>query len=70
MPTIDRLNESLKTWFSIVSTEKGDQVLGMTHGFVHAKDISKAHVLALTKEKAGGQRIIVAGGNISGHLHV
>ncbi|KAF9482967.1 D-lactaldehyde dehydrogenase [Pholiota conissans] len=62
VPTPNDLNISLKIWFNLISTEKDDQVLGSTHGFIHPKDIAGAHVLALKKEAAGGHRIIVAGG--------
>ncbi|KAF8956235.1 D-lactaldehyde dehydrogenase [Flammula alnicola] len=56
------LNVSLDIWFNMVFTEKPDAVLKSTHGYVHVKDIAAAHVIALEKEAAGGERIIVASG--------
>ncbi|KAF8959881.1 D-lactaldehyde dehydrogenase [Flammula alnicola] len=56
------LNVSLDIWFNMVFAEKPDAVLKSTHGYVHVKDIAAAHVIALEREAAGGERIIVASG--------
>ncbi|KAK7036575.1 hypothetical protein VNI00_011508 [Paramarasmius palmivorus] len=62
----DELNESNRFWFNAVV--KGD-VFGASpetspgHGWVDARDVAEAHVLALESPKAGGERIILCAGS-------
>ena len=49
-------------FYNNVFTDKPDDVLQGTHVFVHVHDTAAAHVAALRKEAAGGQRIIISEG--------
>ncbi|KAF8953556.1 D-lactaldehyde dehydrogenase [Flammula alnicola] len=60
------LNDSLAVWFNIVFTEMPDSLLKDTHGYVHVRDVAAAHVLALNKEDAAGQRMIISSGTTTG----
>jgi len=49
-------------FYDNVFADKPDDTLQETHAFIHVRDIAAAHVVALRKEAAGGERIIVAEG--------
>lgn len=56
------MNESLKFFWDNVIAEKGQTTWktdgpGMVYNWVDVRDLADAHILALEKEAAGGQRI-------------
>ncbi|KAF8880900.1 hypothetical protein CPB84DRAFT_1792190 [Gymnopilus junonius] len=61
------LNTSLKSWYDnvVADTPKTKDALSFSSGWVDVRDTSLAHVLALEKEAAGGERIISTGGSFS-----
>lgn len=56
------LNLSLGLWYNSIFRDQSDDYLKMTYAFVDSADIAAAHVEALKKEAAGGERIIVSSG--------
>ncbi|CAA7269673.1 unnamed protein product [Cyclocybe aegerita] len=58
------LNSSLQTWYDLVVSEspKDKETLGQSAGWVDVRDTALAHVLALEKEAAGGERILITSG--------
>ncbi|RXW23016.1 hypothetical protein EST38_g2831 [Candolleomyces aberdarensis] len=61
------LNASLKSWYDFVyspsaSSAKPKDAFEVSNSWVDVRDLADAHVLALEKEEAGGQRIIVTQG--------
>ncbi|THH22527.1 hypothetical protein EUX98_g8165 [Antrodiella citrinella] len=58
------LNTSVRDWFNIVllGTKDSQFVANNGSAWVDVRDVAKAHVLALSTEKAGGERIIVSTG--------
>ncbi|KAF5312153.1 hypothetical protein D9619_003808 [Psilocybe cf. subviscida] len=60
--TPDDLGVSIGAWFSNVFEDKPEETLKATYGYIHVEDISLAHVVALQKKEAAGERIIVASG--------
>ncbi|KAH6903379.1 D-lactaldehyde dehydrogenase [Coprinopsis sp. MPI-PUGE-AT-0042] len=60
----DALNTSLKSWWDNVVSDKPktEQALAASRSWVDVRDLADGHVLALEKEAAGGERIIVVAG--------
>ncbi|PPQ70464.1 hypothetical protein CVT26_013911 [Gymnopilus dilepis] len=58
----DDLNISLLVWYQNIAKEQSDTLLGSTYAFVDVRDVAEAHVVALKKADAGGERIIVCEG--------
>ncbi|KAF4621469.1 hypothetical protein D9613_001222 [Agrocybe pediades] len=56
------LNVSLDTFFKNMCTERPEDVLKGSYGYVHVEDVAKAHVDSLKTEAAGGQRLIISSG--------
>ncbi|KAF8148651.1 hypothetical protein B0H34DRAFT_668463 [Crassisporium funariophilum] len=56
------LNSSLAKWYTMVADKKTAAELAATYACVDVRDLADAHVLALRKEEAGGERIIVNAG--------
>ena len=57
------LNASLQYYWSTVFAESPSrEKLGAPIPITDVRDMAEAHVLALEKEKAGGERIFVIGG--------
>ncbi|RXW15439.1 hypothetical protein EST38_g10412 [Candolleomyces aberdarensis] len=61
------LNTSLKAWYDLVyspstSSTKPKDAFEVSYSWVDVRDLADAHVLALEKEEAGGERIIVTEG--------
>ena len=54
-------------FYDKVFADQPDDALQETHAFIHVRDVAAAHVAALRKEAAGGQRIIIAEGTISSY---
>ncbi|KJA19256.1 hypothetical protein HYPSUDRAFT_204662 [Hypholoma sublateritium FD-334 SS-4] len=50
------------TWYNNVMLDKPDSVLSGSYSYVDIRDVALAHVLALGKEEAADQRIIVSAG--------
>jgi nucleoside-diphosphate-sugar epimerase len=61
----ENLNLSLSYfWGTVASGEpKTREELGTPSAWVDVRDISEAHVLALEKEEAGGERIFISAGS-------
>ncbi|KAF8883620.1 D-lactaldehyde dehydrogenase [Gymnopilus junonius] len=57
------LNESLKILWSMITDYQPDEALRRTFSLIHNRDVSAAHVVALRKETAGGERILVTNGS-------
>ncbi|KAF8900240.1 D-lactaldehyde dehydrogenase [Gymnopilus junonius] len=55
------LNTSMAIFWDIIANDKSEEELKQSINLVHAQDIADAHVQALRKEKAGGERIIISG---------
>jgi nucleoside-diphosphate-sugar epimerase len=58
------LNLSMKYWWDMVVSQepKTREALSAGGAWVHVRDLAEAHVLALEKESAGGERIIASAG--------
>ncbi|KZT73629.1 NAD(P)-binding protein [Daedalea quercina L-15889] len=58
------LNESLRDWFFTVfkGSKTKEQLSSMGSCWVDVRDLAEAHVLAIKKQDAGGERIIVSAG--------
>lgn len=69
MKTAGDYNPILTTWFDMVFREKDDKVLMTTYGYVHVQDAAAAHAMALQKEAAGGERMIISEGISKLHDH-
>jgi len=63
MKTAGDYNLTPTTRSDTVFREKGDKVLMTTYGYVQVQDAAAARVMALQKEAAGGERIIISEGN-------
>ena len=48
--------------YNNVFTDKPDDDLQTTYGYIHVHDIAAAHVAALRNKAAGGERIIISEG--------
>ncbi|CAL1709339.1 unnamed protein product [Somion occarium] len=61
----ESLNTSVKDWYTFVLKGKGDPqaVATFASAWVDVRDLAEAHVLAIKKEVAGGNRIIVSAGS-------
>lgn len=66
---LEDLNTSSKMWFTqVVQNTRSDPDLGKPVGsYVDARDVALANVLAVEKEAAGGERILVSAGRSSQH---
>ncbi|KAJ3517048.1 hypothetical protein NLJ89_g749 [Agrocybe chaxingu] len=64
------LNSSLQTWYNLVVSEspKAKETLSQSAGWVDVRDTAFAHVLALEKEAAGGERILLTSVNVVNNL--
>ncbi|KAH6903380.1 D-lactaldehyde dehydrogenase [Coprinopsis sp. MPI-PUGE-AT-0042] len=62
--TSDALNVSVRHWWDNVVSDKPktEQALAFSSSWVDVRDLADAHVLALEKDAAGGERIIVSAG--------
>jgi len=50
-------------WSNVLAHEtKSKEQLSQSDSWVDVRDVARAHVLALEKDEAGGQRIIIASG--------
>ncbi|PPQ73615.1 hypothetical protein CVT26_010523 [Gymnopilus dilepis] len=58
----ETLNISEWLFWDAIANPKSDEELKGTYNYIHVQDIALAHIAALQKEKAGGQRIIVSAG--------
>ena len=54
----------MKVFYTNLVTEKLDDVLQTSYGYIHVRDVALAHVAALRNEAAGGERIIIAEGTL------
>ncbi|CAA7269675.1 unnamed protein product [Cyclocybe aegerita] len=63
--SLKSLNTSLQSWYDVVVSDspKTKEVLGQTIPWVDVRDTALAHVLAIEKEAAGGERIITTSGS-------
>ncbi|KAF8901505.1 D-lactaldehyde dehydrogenase [Gymnopilus junonius] len=59
------LNASLVRWWDMTSSEKSDDDLKSTYAYVDVRDVATTHVLALSTDEAGGERIITSSGAIT-----
>ncbi|KAF9442584.1 D-lactaldehyde dehydrogenase [Macrolepiota fuliginosa MF-IS2] len=59
------LNTSLKSWYDAVVADgpKSQELSYTSNAWVDVRDAALAHVLALQKEAAGGERIVVSAGS-------
>ncbi|KAF8999630.1 hypothetical protein BDQ17DRAFT_1308413 [Cyathus striatus] len=64
IPNLKALNTSLKAWYEIVvKNVPGTKAsLEASNAWIDVRDVAEAHVRALEKETAGGERIIVSAG--------
>ncbi|KNZ74711.1 NADPH-dependent methylglyoxal reductase GRE2 [Termitomyces sp. J132] len=59
----DALNTSLRLWYDVVVVGgKTENFLKTGLAFIDVRDVAEANVLALEKEAAGGERIIISAG--------
>ena len=58
------LNTSLQLWYEkvVADSPKSKETLSDSNSWVDVRDAALGHVLALEKDAAGGQRIVVAAG--------
>ncbi|KDR70013.1 hypothetical protein GALMADRAFT_901336 [Galerina marginata CBS 339.88] len=60
LKTPQDLNSSLGVWWRNITQEKPDDLLKMSYAYVDVRDVAAAHVLALRKEEAAEERIILS----------
>ncbi len=58
----DKLNETMKEFADVVFTRGEARPAEHKGSWIDARDMSKAHVLALQKDAAGGKRFLLGGG--------
>lgn len=59
----ESLNTSSRLWYDVVVVGgQPEDFLKTGLAFIDVRDVAKAHVLALEKEAAGGERIIISAG--------
>ena len=64
--TPDSLNTSAKQWYDVVvKAESTPSALLQGSCWIDVRDLGEAHVRALEKEAAGGERIIVSAGHFN-----
>ncbi|KAJ7230087.1 hypothetical protein GGX14DRAFT_409928 [Mycena pura] len=61
-PTPDALNTSAREFYTILTEPSSPATLRLGSCWVDVRDVGHAHVLALLKASAGGERIIVSAG--------
>ncbi|KAF8886264.1 D-lactaldehyde dehydrogenase [Gymnopilus junonius] len=59
------LNFSLIIWWTAVSKGIANDAFKASYAYIDVRDVASAHVLALSKEEAAGERIIVSNGVIT-----
>ncbi|KAG6864719.1 hypothetical protein C0991_007672 [Blastosporella zonata] len=61
----EALNTSLRHWYDVILGISHSEALLKTEGsgYIDVRDVAEAHTLALEKEAAGGERIIVSAGS-------
>ena len=66
----DDLNTSNLEWFNALykNTKKDEQVVAGVNSWVDVRDIADAHVVALEKPEAGGERILFSAGKLRSPL--
>ncbi|KAF9442585.1 hypothetical protein P691DRAFT_779323 [Macrolepiota fuliginosa MF-IS2] len=59
------LNTSLKSWYNVIVADgpKSQELSYTSNAWVDVRDAALAHVLALQKEAAGGERIVFSAGS-------
>ncbi|KAG6880899.1 hypothetical protein C0993_003801, partial [Termitomyces sp. T159_Od127] len=61
--TPETLNTSLRLWYDVVVVGgQPEEFLKTGLAFIDVRDVAEAHTLALEKEAAGGERIIISSG--------
>ena len=62
--SLSTLGFALKTWYEMVLADppKTKEALSRSDSWVDVRDNALGHVLALEKDAAGGQRIIISSG--------
>jgi len=55
----------LKFWFYNVFTNSGDQSFKVSYACIDVRDVAVAHVTALRREAAGGERLIISEGAVT-----
>ncbi|KAJ3521179.1 hypothetical protein NM688_g9052 [Phlebia brevispora] len=61
--SVENLNASMQDWWAAVSGKKDNKFLATVgSSWIDVRDLAHAHVLAIQKEAAGGNRIIVSEG--------
>jgi nucleoside-diphosphate-sugar epimerase len=60
----DSLNTSLKLFYDVIVSDepKAQELLSYSNSWADVRDIALGHVLALQKEAAAGERIIICSG--------
>ncbi|KAG5635176.1 hypothetical protein H0H81_012138 [Sphagnurus paluster] len=61
---VDSLNISMRTWYDVVLVDGKSKDFLTTQGsaYIDVRDAAEAHILAMEKEAAGGERIITPAG--------
>ena len=61
----DALNTSVRQWYDAVLGNNQDETFLKSQGstYIDVRDVAEAHTLALEKEAAGGERIIISAGS-------
>lgn len=62
----ESINTSVANFWAFADGKKTEKDLGQIGNWVDVRDVADAHVLALSKPEAGGERFIVAGGRLNG----
>ncbi|KAH9487420.1 Putative NADPH-dependent methylglyoxal reductase GRP2 [Psilocybe cubensis] len=60
--SLNELSRSVQVWYEFVAMDQPEEYLQATLSYVDIGDVTLAHVEALKKEAAGGQRIILSSG--------
>ncbi|KAG5351732.1 hypothetical protein C0989_005133 [Termitomyces sp. Mn162] len=65
LKSLDALNTSLRQWYDAVLGNNQNETFLKVQGstYIDVRDVAEAHTLALEKEAAGGERIIISAGS-------
>lgn len=63
---LEDLNTSTDEWYGVLykNTKKDEQIVADVNSWVDVRDVAEAHVVALEKPEAGGERILFSAGKI------
>ncbi|PPQ72545.1 hypothetical protein CVT25_004879, partial [Psilocybe cyanescens] len=61
---VSKVTRSVEMWYKYMSKDQPDEILQGGYNYIDVRDLADAHVESLKKEAAGGERVIVSGGDL------